>query len=60
MLKVDTNELYDTIDVQQANPIPIGKLTAVYTIDEDGKRIPSGKTTIQFYKQKSVIDETAR
>lgn len=60
MLKVDTNELYDTIDVQQANPIPIGKLTAVYTIDEDGKRIPSGKTTIQFYKQKSVVDETAR
>jgi len=60
MLKVDTNELYDTIDVQQANPTPIGKLTAIYTIDENGKQIPSGKTTIQFYKQKSVIDETAR
>jgi hypothetical protein len=60
MLKVDTNELYDPIDVQQANPTPIGKLTAIYTIDEDGKQIPSGKTTIQFYKQKSVIDETAR
>lgn len=58
MLKTDTNELYDPIDVEQANSIPIGRLITIDTIDEDGKKIPSGKTSIQFYKKTSVIDET--
>jgi hypothetical protein len=60
MLKTDTNELYDPIDVEQANPIPIGKLILIETIDEDGKKIPSGKSSIQFYKKSSIIDETTR
>jgi hypothetical protein len=60
MLKTDTNELYDPIDVEQANPIPIGKLMLVDTIDEDGKKIPSGKSVIQYYKKSSIIDETMR
>jgi hypothetical protein len=60
MLKSDTNELYDVIDVEQPNPTPIGKLISVYTVDEDGNQIPSGKSTIQFYKKTSVIDESAR
>jgi hypothetical protein len=60
MLKTDTNELYDPIDIEQPNPIPLGRLFSVDTIDEDGKKIPSGKTSIQFYKKSSVIDETTR
>ena len=60
MLKTDTNELYDPVDVEQANPIPIGKLILIDTIDEDGKKIPSGKSSIQFYKKSSIIDETTR
>jgi hypothetical protein len=60
MLKTDTNELYDPIDVEQANPIPIGKFISVDTINEDGKKIPSGKSAIQFYKKSSIIDETTR
>jgi hypothetical protein len=60
MLKTDTNELYDPIDVEQANPTPIGKFISVDTINEDGKKIPSGKSSIQFYKRSSIIDETTR
>jgi len=58
MLRIDTNELYDPIDVEQPNPIPIGKLILIDTINEDGKKIPSGKSSIQFYKKSSIIDET--
>ena len=60
MLKPDTNELYDPIDIEQPNPIPIGKLITVYTVNEDGNKIPSGKSSIQLYKQTSVIDESIR
>jgi hypothetical protein len=60
MLKPDTNELYDVIDIEQANPMPIGKLISVYTVNEDGDQIPSGKSTIKFYKKASVIDESVR
>jgi hypothetical protein len=40
--------------------MPIGKLISVYTVNEDGDQIPSGKSTIKFYKKASVIDESAR
>lgn len=57
MLKTDTNELYDPRDVEEANPMPIGRLVATSIVNEDGKRVPSGKSSIQFYKKSSVIDE---
>jgi hypothetical protein len=60
MLKPDTNEIYDMIDIEQPNPTPVGKLISVFTVDEDGNQIPSGKSTIQFYTKASVIDESAR
>lgn len=60
MLNIDTNELYDPIDVEQVNPIPVGKFISIDTINEDGKKIPSGKSAIQFYKKSSIIDETTR
>lgn len=56
MLKPDTNELYDVSNTTQA----IGKLIPVITVDEDGNKIPSGKSTIQFYKKSSVINEDVR
>ena len=57
MLNPTTNEFYNETDVEQANPLPIGRMTAIYTTNEDGEKIPSGKTTLQYYKKSSVIDE---
>jgi len=60
MLKTDTNELYDPRDIEEANPMPIGRLVTTSIVNADGKKIPSGKSSIQFYKKSSVIDESGR
>jgi hypothetical protein len=55
LLNPKTEELYDEGDVSQ----PIGRLTQLKTINENGETVVSGKSTIQFYKKSALIDENA-